>query len=159
MVVFTFSVSDKDDRERFFEESFLLNEVKTEIVLKMLFLTMSNVDVDFQAWDLQWRSYIIGDVFPTTRRVELIEKKEFAAAALNPEHEDFVIHVATLNVDPGDEVHSSKRAQIAYLKADEAFTEVSSEYTSFTDVFSPILATKLSEHRISDNAIELVDAR
>ena len=47
MVVTTFSVLDKDDRERFLEKSFLLTDVKPEIVLKMLFLTMSNTDVDF----------------------------------------------------------------------------------------------------------------
>ncbi len=52
MVVSTFSVSDKDGRERFFEESFLLAEVKPNIVLRMLFLTMSDADVDFQARDL-----------------------------------------------------------------------------------------------------------
>ena len=45
-------MSDKDNRERFFEESFLLANVKPEIVLKMLFLTMSNADVDFQAQNL-----------------------------------------------------------------------------------------------------------
>ena len=49
MVVSTFSVSDKDGRERFFEESFLLAEVKPKIVLGMPFLTMSNADVNFQA--------------------------------------------------------------------------------------------------------------
>ncbi len=49
MVVFTFSVSDKDGRKRFFEESFLLANLKPDIVLEMLFLTMSNADVDFQA--------------------------------------------------------------------------------------------------------------
>ncbi len=47
MVVSTFSVSDKDDRERFFEESFLLADIKSDIVLGMLFRTMSNADVDF----------------------------------------------------------------------------------------------------------------
>ena len=52
MVVCTFSVSDKDDRERFFKESFLLANVKPEIILEMLFLTMNNADVDFQARDL-----------------------------------------------------------------------------------------------------------
>ncbi len=57
MVVSTFSVSDKDGRERFFEESFLLADVKPDVVLGMPFLTMSNADVDFQARDLQWRSY------------------------------------------------------------------------------------------------------
>ncbi len=53
MVVFTIFLSDKDDRERFFEESFLLAEVKPDVVLWMPFLTMSNADIDFQFWDLQ----------------------------------------------------------------------------------------------------------
>ena len=67
MVVSTFSVSDKDGKERFFEKSFLLADVKLDIVFGMPFLTMSNTDVDFQAEDLQWRSYTIGDILPTTR--------------------------------------------------------------------------------------------
>ncbi len=49
MVVSICSISDKDGRERFFEESFLLADVKPDIVLGMPFLTMSNADVDFQA--------------------------------------------------------------------------------------------------------------
>ncbi len=53
MVVSIFSVSDKDGREKFFEESFLLTDVRPDIVLEMPFLTMSNADVDFQARDLQ----------------------------------------------------------------------------------------------------------
>ncbi len=70
LVVSTFSMSDKDKRERFFEESYLLADVSPDIVLGMLFLTMSNTDIDFQAWDLQWRFYTIGEVLLTTRRVE-----------------------------------------------------------------------------------------
>ncbi len=62
MVVSTFSVSDKDSKERLFKKSFLLADVKPEIVLGMPFLTMSNTDVDFQAQDLQWRSYTTGNV-------------------------------------------------------------------------------------------------
>ena len=90
MVVSTFSLLDKDGQERFFEESFFLADVKPDTVLKMLFLTLSNTNVDFQAQNLEWRSYIIGDVLPTTRWVELIGKKEFAATALALEHEAFV---------------------------------------------------------------------
>ncbi len=67
MVVFTFSVLDKDGRERFFKERFLLADVRPDIVLGMPFLTMSNADVDFQARDLQWRSYTTGEVLLTTR--------------------------------------------------------------------------------------------
>ncbi len=38
---------------RFFEESILLADVKPDVVLGLPFLTISNADVDFQAWDLQ----------------------------------------------------------------------------------------------------------
>ncbi len=48
-----FSISYKDGREIFFKKSFLLADVKPDIVFVMLFLTMRNAKVDFQAWDLQ----------------------------------------------------------------------------------------------------------
>ncbi len=55
-------------------------------------------------------------------------------------------------------MHPSRRAQIAHLKANEAPTEVPSEYTDFANVFSPKLAAELPEHTgINDHAIELVD--
>ncbi len=53
MVVSTFSVSNKNGRERLFEESFLLANIKPNIVLGMSFLIMSNADINFQAWNLQ----------------------------------------------------------------------------------------------------------
>ncbi len=53
MVVYTFFMWDKDSKEKFFEESFLLADVKPDVVVGMLFLTMSNADIDFQARDLQ----------------------------------------------------------------------------------------------------------
>ncbi len=135
MVVSTFSVLNKDRKERFFEESFLLADVSPDIVLGIPFLTMNNADVDFQAWDLQWRSYITAEVLPTIRQVELIGKKEFTAAALDPEHEAFVVHVAALSVNSDDEVHPSRGAQIAHLKADEAPIKVLSEYVDFANLF------------------------
>ncbi len=75
MIVSTFFVFDKDDRERIIEESFLLADVKSDIVLGMPFLTMSNANVDFQAWDLQWRPYITEDILLTPKQIELIKKK------------------------------------------------------------------------------------
>ncbi len=110
MVVSTFSVLDKDGRERFFKENFLWADVMSDIVLGMPFLTISNADIDFQAQDLQWRSYITRNVLSTTRQVELIKKKEFAVIALDPKHEAFIVHVAALSVDSGNEVHPSRRA-------------------------------------------------
>ena len=55
-------------------------------------------------------------------------------------------------------MHLSKKPQIAYLKADKAPSKVSSEYANFVDIFSPKLATELSEYtNINDHAIKLVD--
>ncbi len=47
MVVSTFSVSNKDGRERFFKESFLLADISPDILLGLPFLSMINEDVDF----------------------------------------------------------------------------------------------------------------
>lgn len=53
IVVFIFSVLNKDSRESFFEESVFLTKVKPDVVLGMPFLTISIVNVDFQARDLE----------------------------------------------------------------------------------------------------------
>ena len=157
MVVFTFSILDKDGRKRFFEKSFLLAEVQPEIVLGMLFLIISNVDVNFQARDLQWRFHTTGNVLPTTRWIELMGKKKFPAAALDPKYKVSIVHIAALSVDPDDEMHLLRKAQIVHLKADKAPTKVSSKYTDFADIFSPKLAAELPENGISNHAIELMD--
>ncbi len=55
-------------------------------------------------------------------------------------------------------MHPSRRAQIAHLKANEAFFEVLSKYADFADVFLLKLAVELLEHtKINDHTIELVD--
>lgn len=45
MIVSIFFISDKDDIKRFFEGSLLLANVKPDVVFRISFLTMSNVDV------------------------------------------------------------------------------------------------------------------
>ncbi len=49
MILSTFSILDKDGRDRFFEKSFLLADVKPDVVFEMPFLIMSNADFDFRA--------------------------------------------------------------------------------------------------------------
>ena len=73
------------------------------------------------------------------------------------EHKAFIIYIAALSIDPSDEVYSSKKSQIAYLKTDKAFTEMPSKYADFPDVFSLKWAMELPEHRINNHAIELMD--
>ena len=98
--VAAFSVEDKANRVRFFEETFLVANVSPEVVFGIPFLTLSSADIDFSGRELRWRTYTIKEVLSTTRRVELVGKKEFAAAALDPEHETYVVHVASLSFAP-----------------------------------------------------------
>ena len=162
MMVTAFSVTDKANWVRFFEETFLVANVSSEVVLKMPFLTLSGADVDFSGWELRWKTYTAKEALPTTKHVELVGKKEFAAAALNPESEIFVVYVASLSSDASPsssslDVHPSRKPEISALIAKKAPTKVPVEYSDFADVFSPDLASELSEHiKINDHAIDLV---
>ena len=119
---------------------------------------MSNVNANFQAWDLQWKSYTTRNILLTIRQIGLIRKKKFAVAALDPEYKTFVVYVAALNINLGNEVHLLKRAQIAHLKINKTFTQIFSKYTNFADVFLSKLAVKFLKHiKINDYAIKLVD--
>ena len=122
---------DKANRVRFFEETFLVANVSPKVVLEMLFLTLSVVNNDFLDWKLRWRTYTTEEALPTSRRVELVGKKEFAAAALNPEYESFVIHVTFLNLVPG--IYLDREAQIASLFTEEV--KIPGKYSDFIDVF------------------------
>ena len=97
IVVAAFLVVDKANQVRFFEETFLMANVSSKVVFGMPFLTLSNANVDFSNRELRWRIYTTKKVLSTTRHVELMGKEEFAAVALDPEHETYVIHVASLS--------------------------------------------------------------
>ena len=129
----------------------------------MFFLNLSDADVDFLGYKLWWRTYITKKILPTTRRVELVGKKEFVAIAFDLKYETYVVHVRsvsfnTLSISSPLDVHPFWRTQIFGLIAKEAFTKVSIEYLDFTNIFSLDLASKLLEYtRINNHAIELVD--
>ena len=52
MVVTAFSVVEKGNRVRFFEEIFLVANVSLEVVFGMPFLTLSGANVDFSGREL-----------------------------------------------------------------------------------------------------------
>ena len=52
MVVAAFSVTDQADRIRFFEKTFLIANVSPDVVLGMLFFTLSGADIDFPKKEL-----------------------------------------------------------------------------------------------------------
>ena len=47
IVLTSFQVEDKLGKARFFQETFLLADLSIEVVLGMLFLTLSNIDTQF----------------------------------------------------------------------------------------------------------------
>ncbi len=96
MVIAGFSLQDKLGKVQFFEGTFLLVDTSIKVVPGMPFLTFSNVDIWFAEKELIWRSYTTAEALATTRWVNLIDKKEFAKAALDENSETFVVHVATL---------------------------------------------------------------
>ena len=92
--------------------------------------------------------YTIRDIFSTTRKAELIEKKKFAIIVFDLEYKAFIIYIIIFNISSnlGDKIYLLKKTQIVYLKADKALTEVFSKYANFTDIFSLKLAAKLPKH-------------
>ena len=160
-MIVAFSVTDQANKVRFFEETFVVANVSLDMVFGMLFLTLSGADVDFSKKELQWRSLTIKKAFFTTKHVNLVGKKEFAAVTLDPGYEIFVIYVASFkslsNIREGD-IHLFCRALIAALVANKAPTSIPTEYSDFSDVFSPKLASELSEYTgINDHTIGLKD--
>ena len=94
-----------------------------------------------------------------------MDKKEFAAAALDLNHETYVVHVKSVSSDTSPSSSPLKldvltfcRPQISSLIAKEAPTKIPNKYVDFADVFSPNLASKLPKHiGINNHAIKLVD--
>ena len=47
MVLASFEMEDKLGRTQYFQKTFLLADISVKVVLKMLFLTFSNADIQF----------------------------------------------------------------------------------------------------------------
>lgn len=145
MVIASSSIDEKDRNSRFFKEIFLLADISMYVAFGMSFLTLSNVQIDFNDRELRQRLYTPAEILLTTHRVKLVGKKEFATLALSPDNDTFVIHIASItSSDPA--VNPSYSDQIASLKADEILITIPSKYIDFTDVFSLDLAAELLEY-------------
>lgn len=129
-----------------------------EIILGMLFLSFSNIDIQFEAKKFTWRLYIAAEALPTTNGVELIDKREFTKAALDKNTKTFVMHMSVLDIESS--IHPSQATQIVALQWDKASTKVPFEYANYADIFSFDLAMELPESTgINEYAIELVEEK
>ena len=155
MVIADFQVEDKASKPRFFQETFLVADTKFEVILRMPFLKISNADVSFGKKTLTWRTYTTNEVLPTTKRIQIVDLKEFVIAALDVNSKMFVVHVVIWEREEMP-VYFERQAQVGALLFDEALTEVPVEYSNYSNVFSAENIAKLPENtRMNEHAIEL----
>ena len=129
----------------------------------MLFFILSSADVNFSGQKLWERTYTTEKALPTITRIKLVDKKEFAAAALNLERDTYIVHVVSLNSTPfvaALNVYPSQRPLISGLIVKEALIKVFAEYSDFADIFYPDLMFKLLKHiGINNHTIKLVNGQ
>ena len=86
--------------------------------------------------------------------MEIINKKEFATAALNEDNKIFVLHMAAPSVNSN--VLLFWQAQIASLDVEKI--TIPAEYLDYTNVLSPDSAAELPKHTgINNHLINLID--
>lgn len=66
MVITSFQVLDKLGGARFFQEIFVMADTTIEMVLEMLFLTISHVNIQFMEKELTQRAYMTDKALLTT---------------------------------------------------------------------------------------------
>ena len=126
------------------------------MILGMSFLTLSKANIRFAERELVWRTYMVTEALLMIRRVEIINKKVFAAAVHNTDNKIFVLHIAALAEPITMLIYLSRQAQVATLTSKE--TGILAEYSDFSNVFSLDSAAELLEHtRINDHSINLLD--
>ena len=93
----------------------MLADTSMKVAQGIPFLAVTNEDIQFGAERLTWRSYTAVEALRTARRVELIDKYEFAKAAIDENSETFVVHFAALE-DSEPTVHLSWASLLAALQ-------------------------------------------
>ena len=120
-------------------------DTKFEVILRMAFLKISDVDVAFGKKTLTWKFFTINEALSTTERVQLVNPKKFVIAALDADRKTFVEHVAIREREKMP-VQTEKQAQIDALIFNKAPTEVPAEYSDYSNIFSAKNAAKLPEN-------------
>lgn len=132
----------------------------------MPFLAFSNVDCQFGAKKLTQRSYTTGKALPKISRIKIIDKKEFAKAALDGNSETFVVYIAAIEFPTTMPIYLSRALQVkdnptlVALQQNKTSTKILTDYFDYADVFSLDLAMELPENTgIKKHAIKLIDGK
>lgn len=95
----------------------------------------------------------------TTQKVELINKKEFAVAALDKNTKTFMVYIATLSALKW-KIHSSCKIQLGLLLADKYLIKILPEYLDYTNTFLfDLLMELLKNTNINEHIIKLVKGK
>lgn len=79
-----------------------------EVVLGMLFFSLSNANVRFTKRKLVWRRYAMTKALVMKKRVKFVNCKEFTVTALDYKQKTFIVYIALLGVE--NTVHPFCRA-------------------------------------------------
>lgn len=157
-----FLLQDSLKKVRFFKKTFLLADTNMEVILRMIFLSMSNVDVEFamKSEKLTWRSYIAIKILSTTNRVKLINKSIFAKAALDENSEIFIVQITTLEIPTTISFHPSQVTQVAIFWRDKTPTKISARFADYSNVYFLNLVIELYENTaMNEHVIKLLDEK
>lgn len=73
-----FSLQDSSKKVWFLKEIFLLANTNIKWVLKIIFLTLSDVGVKFDTRSITWRMDINAKTMPMVKRMEIVDKHELS---------------------------------------------------------------------------------
>ena len=73
MVITDFQIEDKIGRPIIFQKTFLVVDTKFEVILKMLFLKLSNADLWFGKRTLMWKFYTTNKALPITKQFKIVD--------------------------------------------------------------------------------------
>ena len=134
----------------------MLANTTLKLIFGMLFFIFSNIDIQFKQRALTWKFYTIDKTLPTTKWVELVNKKEFTKVALDENCKTFGVYVTFLNL--ALRISSDKKAQIAFLLTKEV--KIPDKYSDFIDIFSKKKALILSEwNKLNEHTINLENGK
>ena len=94
-IITAFKVLDKLSCSWFFQKTFLLTDISIKVVLGMVFLIVSNADIQLAEKELTWKIYIPKKALPITCRVQFLRQKKFAKTVVDENIEVFVVHISS----------------------------------------------------------------
>lgn len=96
MIIAMFEVKNKEKLSRLFEKNLLLTMFSINVVLEILFVTLSNLKMNFVELKIFCRIYTSIKAILITKQIKLIKKKEFIVEVLNLEEKIFIVYIVNL---------------------------------------------------------------